>query len=377
MHAISRVSPALASEVSDLLYDSVTRRCVSTYGTAFRSLQHFCSLYPGLPCLPTDAGTVCAWLRWMCPRRISPPSCVKYLAGLRWAHLCHGLDWSLSSHPLVKQVLSALNKRYPQLCTSVLKAPITYELLVKLASSMGGWPCLNRLSYDDLLWLTASSVAFFASLRGGEFFTYPGSDRPLLLGSMVSVQSFSSVSQFVSIKIPLPKTAQGHAFQSAFAVCPTVSCPLSPVSLLQAYRSRCRSLGVNVLNSHPCFCLRSGLPLDRSFMVLKAGALMASCNVKFTDEYGRTVPVKAASWRAGYVTSALEASVPELAIRSNGRWSSQAGVLPYSVSSLEALQRSSTLITSPRLASRLPISVIGRLNCESVFEVFDAPAPTR
>jgi len=125
---------------------------------------------------------------------VKPKSLMKYICGVRF----------VPRHPLVLMCLSALRKRYPS--QNILqKVPLSLGILLAMCRRMPGWPILSSLLFADLLWATASSVAFFAALRGGEFFTYKGSDRPILLGSMVRLLGGLS-SAFVLIAIPSPKT---------------------------------------------------------------------------------------------------------------------------------------------------------------------------
>lgn len=360
-------NPSLATGVSDLLQCSVDYKTKGTYNTALRSFKLFCSTHPDLPFMPTDALTIVGWLYWMCPARISPISCEKYLAGVRWAHICSGYNWSLSAHPLVKQALHALKRRYPELCTTAPKVPMTYSLMLALASSLHGWPNIDLLSYDDLLWTCASSIAFFASLRGGEFFTYPSSQRHVLLGNMVSFLRPlpSSPPVGVSLRVPFPKPKPYVLFEMAYAISPSDTCPLCPVKLLSAYRSRCTNNGLTVTGAAPCFRLSNGRPLNREFMVGRTEALMRRRHIVVRDEFGNTVPLRAASWRSGYVTSALQAGISELQIKSSGRWSSLGGVLPYSVNSTTALQRAAAAISAT--ASSIPVSVIGLHSVETAY----------
>ena len=111
---------------------------------------------------------------------------LKYVCGIRFAHIMAGLQWNLSDNPLIQATITSLKKSYPT--SSILqKVPLSLELILSLCKGMNGWPVLANLSFDDLVWATASSIAFFAALRGGEFFTHPKSDRPLLTGAAVTI----------------------------------------------------------------------------------------------------------------------------------------------------------------------------------------------
>ena len=74
----------------------------------------------------------------------------------------------------------------------------------------------------------------------------------------------------------------------------------------------------------PAFVMRSGAPLSRDWMVAKSEALLAAAKISFIDQSGRPAPVKAASWRAGGVRSALDANIPVPTIMDLGRWRSLA-----------------------------------------------------
>jgi hypothetical protein len=205
---------------------------------------------------------------------------------------------------------------------------------------MAGWPTLSMLSFDDLTWATASSIAFFAALRGGEFFSQPKSDRPLLSGAAVIIRD-SAQGPYVLVNVPSPKTRKDLVSTPAMAASP--SCckgifPLDPVILLRAYRARAARLSINVMGLNAAFKSKSGKPIDRKFMVGRAEILRASANVKILDTNGKPIKVSAASWRAGFVMSARHADVLPSTVRSNGRWTSASGPIPYMVDTLELFQ---------------------------------------
>ena len=78
-------------------------------------------------------------------------------------------------------------------------------MLLQMCQHLKGWPVLSLLSFDVLVWATASCIAFFACLRGGEFFVQPKSDRPILTGAVVSLCAAPD-GPYVYIDVPAPKT---------------------------------------------------------------------------------------------------------------------------------------------------------------------------
>ena len=86
--------------------------------------------------------------------------------------------------------------------------------------------------------------------------------------------------------------------------------PILPWVMLVLYREFASSAGVILSDNGPAFVMQNGSPLSRDWMVAKSEALLNMAKISFVDQSGRVAPVKAASWRAGGVRSALDANVP-------------------------------------------------------------------
>ena len=71
----------------------------STFSCGFISLSDFCKVKK-LSCLPVDAVTLCAWRSVKC-KTVKVKSVIKYVCGIRFAHILDGMQWILSSDPLV------------------------------------------------------------------------------------------------------------------------------------------------------------------------------------------------------------------------------------------------------------------------------------
>ena len=107
-HALSISDLQLACDLSDLLRESISKGSTNTYSCGFRSLSEFCSARK-LCCLPVDAITLCAWMSVKC-QTVKVKSVIKYVCGIRFAHILQGLDWTLSTNPLVNLTISSLKK---------------------------------------------------------------------------------------------------------------------------------------------------------------------------------------------------------------------------------------------------------------------------
>jgi len=342
-HILSHCDLQLACDISDLLRESIGNGTRGTYSCGFKSLSVFCK-EKRLCALPVDAVTLIAWMSVTC-KRITVKSVVKYICGIRFAHIMEGLEWNLTAHPLVKIAITSLKKKYPT--SNVLqKIPLSLSMLLQMCQCMPGWPSFTKLSFNDLVWATASCIAFFACLRGGEFFIQPKSDRPILTGAAVSVRS-SSTGPFVFVEVPSPKTRKDLISIPAIAASPMGNFVFDPVLLLRTYRERAILLRINVLGKNAAFKYGNGKPIDRLFMISRAESLRAAAKITILDTAGKPIKVSAASWRAGFVMSARQAGIMPDMIRNNGRWTSVGGPLPYTIETLDNYQQmTKSLVTS-------------------------------
>lgn len=334
-HPLVQQDLLIAVALSTLLRESITKGNQSTYTCGFNALVEFCRSR-NLCSLPVDAVTLCAWMM------VKAESCLvktveKYVCGIRFAHIMAGMEWNLSSHPLVKQTLVALRKRQP-VSNALQKVPLSLSLLLKMCGAMISWPKFSAMRFDDLAWATASSVAFFAALRGGEFFVQPKSERPLLKGADLQLMS-SAQGPYVLISVPSPKTRKDLDSIPAVAASPSSSFVFDPVKLLQAYRARAELNSIDVLGAQAAFKMFNGKPIDRRFMISTAELLRAKANITILNSKGKSIKVSAASWRAGFVMSSRCADVPSSVIRSNGRWTSAGGPIPYMVDTIQLFQK--------------------------------------
>jgi hypothetical protein len=329
-----------------LLGSSIEPSTASNYRCGFRSLEHFCGTI-GCCALPVSVVTLCLWIFKICGRKRKPATVSKYLSGVRHMHLLNGYEWSLSTHPLVQMTLRALRKRYRS-DPKFHKVPLCLNTLLAMCQTMPGWPCLSRLSFGNLLFATASSIAFAAGLRGGEFFTYPKSSRPLLRGKDITPVALRGV-EFLVIDVPKPKNRPFACSARTFASGSMHLREFHPSLLLTAYRERARARGLNVVGTNSAFQSADGAPLTRDFMVTRAELLREKAGLVFLTTKGKPVMIYAASWRAGYVLSAQSAGVSSNTIRATGRWDSETGPRPYTFETTATLQTTADQIATCHL----------------------------
>jgi hypothetical protein len=339
-HKVASNDLGTAIQLSEILLGSLEDGTRGTYACGFRSLEDYCHRV-NLSSLPVDALTLCAWMVDK-GSTIKQKSLQKYVCGIRFVHLTNGLEWTLSKNPMVLATLRGLAKKYPS--SSVLqKVPLTFNLISDLCKGIKGWPVLSNISFDDLLWVTATCVAFFAVLRGGEFFTYPKASRPLLVGKHVNVIQFVG-HQAVKVDIVKPKTRPELISIPAYASSSPKFSVLDPVILFKSYRARAKLLGLDVLGDQPAFQTLGGQTLSRDFMVKHAELLRAKSGLVILDSDGMPIKVTAASWRAGFVQSAREVGMDPVTIRNSGRWVSVSGPIPYTHDSTLIFHQAADLI---------------------------------
>jgi hypothetical protein len=333
-HAITDCDMEMAFDLSDLLRESITQGCRNSYLCGYNSLSVFCKTKK-LCAMPVDAITLCAWMLEKA-KTIKVRSVIKYMCGIRFAHILEGYEWTLTNHALVQTAIKSLKKRYPT-SNIMQKVPLSLDMLMKMCKCMCNWPHLSFVSFNDLAWAAASCIAFFACLRGGEFFVQPKSERPVLTGAAVTIKSAPS-GDYVYIEVPSPKTRKDLISIPAVAASPGGVFSFDPVLILTAYRQRAVERGIDVLGKNAAFKSKDGKPINREFMISRAEALRTAAKIVILGTDGKSIKVSAASWRAGFVLSARQAGIVQENIRTNGRWTSVGGPIPYTVDTLDTYQ---------------------------------------
>jgi hypothetical protein len=180
------------------------------------------------------------------------------------------------------------------------------------------------------VWAAASAVAFFGALRGVEFSTYAGSSRPVLRTSNVDIVD-TAPARFVCVRVLAPKARPGISFTAVFAASPPASASggFDPVDLLAGHWAARGFVVPTTWADPPAFQLRDGSAVTKDFMVRRTTHLMAHEGVRFFTPEGDDITPGAASWRTGYVSSALAAGVPDSIIRPQARWASLDSQRPY------------------------------------------------
>jgi hypothetical protein len=308
-HELATADPRTAAITDDALLRHVV--CIRTYKSAVQNYLKFCQVR-GLVPWPTNDLRICGWMHNL-KRTIKPSSIRMYITGVAHFHPLMGFEWTLRHSEAIRRTMRFIRREFPEK-GKASKVPVSLRLLRLLFPQLPGWPKLMCMSQDDRVFVVASLLAVLGFLRGGEFLVSPNSNRPRLDMKDIEISSTGYLSIFIGqpktawwlegVSVPLFPNTGDHCF-----------CPV------QRWREYVQLLPTSrAAASAPAFRLQSGKPLHKAWMLERTLDLMNKASVQFRDEQGQRIPLKAASWRAGGVRSALDAGISDQMIMRLGRW---------------------------------------------------------
>lgn len=293
--------------------------------SAMRDYRRFTSLR-GLPVFPADGLVLAAWMYRMASY-VKPTSMNVYLAAVRHHQELEGVPWVLERNHYVGCAKRYLKRRFPTPAKAA-KFPITLCVLKATLPLLPGWPNLSTMSHEDRLFACASVLAVMGFLRGGEFLASPGSVRPILMLKDVVVENVRG-SLAAIMHIPQPKARFWLRDVRVPCFHNKAMREFSPVGLWRAYVRGSPAVlageqGVMSKSLLPAFHFRDGSPLSKAWMLKRTKKLCEEKDISMSAADGVKLSLRAASWRAGGVRSALDCETPETMIMELGRWRSDA-----------------------------------------------------
>jgi hypothetical protein len=317
------------------LVDYIVPTTANSYACCAGSYERFCDLR-GLQPYPADQVQVSAWIiRLM--TSVQPTSLGPYLAAVRFTHINQGFPWLLEGNECVRRVLRYVKRRFP--CGGkAVKIAISLSVLRRILPLLPGWPNLTSMSHADLLFACASVIGSCGFLRGGEFLYTPRQARPILRFHHVAVRVIKGTPSVV-VSVPQAKAEWWRVSTDVpiFGL-PDQSDPFSPVMLWQALCTRSKHVnrdGGSSSHALPAFHNADGSPLRKDAMTARTLGLLQQANIGLVDARGSPTTVKASSWRAGGVRSAVDAGISEQMMMELGRWKSSAWTSYLTHSSLD------------------------------------------
>lgn len=307
----------MASRLSGASRDHLASTTQEGYSSALKRYTGFCSDRQISP-FPVDPVWLAAWILHV-TSSISVPSLKVYLASVKDAQGTLGFPWKISGNELVRRSLRFVKRKYG-IPGKASKIPISLAILRRIFVFLPGWPTFATMSHDDRLFATASMIAVSAFLRGGEFLASSDSGRRILRSTDVTISKIAGAPAVV-VGIPQPKARWwlDRVFVPCFPV--DAAGDFDVVRMLRSYRA----LSSVPLSAHgPAFVMSSGDALSKVFMLRRTSELLSMANIVIVDDIGQEVRMKASSWRAGGVRSAIDAGIPQPTIMALGRWKSLA-----------------------------------------------------
>jgi hypothetical protein len=278
-HPLAAADPASAAAVLTSWTEYVLPGTRSSYASGVKKYVAWCGCR-GLSPWPTDEALLCGWMHFLA-LTVKPTSMRMYLAAVRYQQGLEGFPWKLDGNDKVHRTMTYLKRKFPS-GPQPFKFAVDLRTLQRVLRHIPGWPSPLGMSHNDRVFAAASLAAVCGFLRGGEFLFYPSSDRRTLRQGDVSVSGDIPSPRTLRLRIPQPKTMWWVKFSEVFIhERPGVFCPVR------------------------WWCL-------------------AAAGIAIVDAKGVPTTVRAASWRAGAVKSAVAAGTPTHIIKSLGRWSSDA-----------------------------------------------------
>ena len=310
------VDPLSARVVSRALRAYVVPGVASSYATGAQQFVEFCAVR-GLDPWDTTEVVISAFILFLC-LRIKVTSLNVYLSGLRFEYINQTGSWPFQSNESLRRVRRYVKRRYP--CSKkATKLPISLAVLRVLLPLVPGWPVVSSMRQDDAVFCVGSVIAVVAFMRGGEAFVDVGGDRPVLRAGHVQVRAVGGV-QTVVVSIPQPKTR----WELDVVEVPCFSGPEAgdfwPLKLWLEYSAAFPASNARC----PAFRRSDGSAVSKSFMLERTAALLKQAGIPIIDDQGACSQLRASSWRAGAVRSAISAGLSESVIMELGRWKSTA-----------------------------------------------------
>jgi hypothetical protein len=368
--SLATCDPVLAARLSNVIVNYLVNP--DKYDSAFRKYAEFCDTR-AMKHFPVTEQVLCGFVLDS-STTISQGSIKNYLAAIKYAQVNAGVHWEVpdkAEH--LRRVLRYCKRRYG-VAGKACKIPISCEVLLQMCGHIPHFPDFSLMSHNDRVFVTASTIAVCGFLRGGEFLTYKGSKRSVLKQADVVVQGRGeSAAVVVHIERPknlwwVPKVAVRCAVFKVGSIL-----PMNPADMLMQYRAMAPKEGVRLSDGGAAFVLAPDIVLSRDWMVKRSADLLTKAGIEFLGEDGKASRVKAASWRAGAVRSALNAKIPGTTIMELGRWRSYAWL---SYSSFTEAERDMAMasIWQSKGVSSAPIDRVGITRPETEFATLDLEA---
>ena len=282
-----------------------TRGC---YKAGLKKYMEFC-LQAHLPTIPTSERTLLLFATHLANLNLSYPTIKVYMAAVRSAHVTLGHHGAFEKQytPRLDQLMRGIQKEKCKTCSPKVRLPITMDIMAQFKSVLTKHP----KNYQSTMIWAAYCTAFFGFLRVSEF-TVPSRYKydPDVHQSLSDVTLDNTHSpELVRLHIKQSKTDTfrkgtyihlGRTYQNV--------CPVQALLLYLAIRGK---------QPGPLFLLSDNTMLTRRYFASALKDTIGKLNLD-THSYNTH------SFRIGAATSAKQAGVSDVHIKTLGRWQSDA-----------------------------------------------------
>ena len=369
-HKIATEDPVGARNLSNALTNHVVPKTRSSYTSAFKKYTSYCDTRD-LPYFPADPIVMSAYFIHI-STSVQVASIGHYAAAIQYFQgLESDMPWVCKGDDKIRRTMRYLKRTYPRV-GKALKLAISCATVAQMVVHIAGYPDWLSMAHNDRVFVAASMLGVCGFLRGGEFLAYPGSGRPLLRQCDVRVDVAEG-----SVKVRVVQPKNMWWIESADVLCfnpPAGVLKYDLVTAILLYRLMAAGQGSPVLTDDgPAFVMANGKALSREFMISRTSQLLLAAKIQVLNQEGVAAPVKAASWRAGGVRSALDARVPVPIIMALGRWRSIAweSYLMQTTADLKGAQLAmwsplQTVATTLRVGDLVPNDVFADADVDAV-----------
>lgn len=252
--------------------------------------------------LPADEWTLCLFATYLADT-IKYSSVKVYLSAIRSMHIDAGFSDPLLNGFQLQRVVRGI-KRSQGTSLSSKRLPVTVDILKLMHSH------LSPILYDDVMFWSACTLAFFGFLRSAEF-TVPGmSSFDPAIHLTVNDIAVDSHSNPTCLQV-LIKASKTDPFRQGCTI--VIGRGSSPICAIEALISYLRCRGDR---PGPLFLHENGQPLSRVVLANRLQLILQAAGIP--GHYSTH------SFRIGAATSAAKAGIPDHLIQVLGRWKSDA-----------------------------------------------------
>ena len=215
----------LAEIAQDLIDSSLSDATKRTYNTALGKLTEFKDSYHLPSEWPVPCNELLNFIAFLSYQNLSPTTITTYISGIAFKHKLLQVGDTTKSFLVVKALEGLRRKRGG--CQPDIRAPITLAMLQQLMLSLSS---ITANQYEQILFQSAFSLAFFGLLRVGEF---AEANNQTTSKKVLKIHDLAILDSRIKLLVRYSKTDQYG--KSVTLDIPANALPSCPVLSMQTY----------------------------------------------------------------------------------------------------------------------------------------------